>query len=423
MSSSKNITISVSFAALLVLSMMIAAVCLAEGGLDSLTGDSCVTCHTEADYLPEDLLKDDVHFQSGLSCAGCHGGDPTQDDQDAAMSVAAGFVGAPSPKDVPLFCGKCHSNIEIMRAYQPRIQTDQVQQYRTSKHGLGLAAGKESVAVCTSCHRSHGILPASDARSSVHALNVPATCAGCHGDADRMKASGLPTDQFDQFKMSVHGVALLENQDTGAPACNDCHGNHGATPPEVSSVAQICGQCHVNNMQYFAESKMGQAWEAEGYHSCQECHGNHEVRRTFDDMVGTGEQAVCINCHGEGEKGFAAAGRINGLLVELVGSYDKAEAQRVEVARRGMEDEEIGFLLQEAHQDLIQARTLVHTFDPDRVAEKTTQGVEKALDALSLGIEQIKEHHHRRRGLGLATIFITLLVVALYFKIRQMEGS
>jgi hypothetical protein len=419
----KHTTIHGILAIALVAFAMIAVVCMAEGGLDALTGDSCVTCHIDAEYLPEGLVKEEIHFQVGLSCAGCHGGDPTKDDQDEAMSTAAGFVGVPSIKETPAFCGKCHSDIEFMRRYQPRIQTDQVRQYLTSGHGLGLTAGDENVAVCTSCHTAHGVLPASDTRSSVYPLNVPGTCNVCHGDADHMSASGLPTDQFVKFKQSVHGVALLDNQDTGAPACNDCHGNHGAAPPDVSSVAQICGQCHVNNMEYFSASKMGQVWDEKGYRSCQECHGNHEVRRTFDDMVGTGDQAVCINCHGVGEKGFEAAGRIHELLAELVDAHDEAEAQRAKVARRGMEDEEIGFLIQEAHQDLVQSRTLVHTFDPDRIAEKTKQGVAKASDAMTLGIEQIKEFHHRRRGLGLATIFITLLIVALYFKIRQMEGN
>ena len=145
---------------------VLAAAVFAATGLDSLTGDSCVTCHMEADYLPGDLLEDDIHFQTGLSCAGCHGGDPESDDQETAMSPAAGFVGVPSKRDLSAFCGKCHSDIEFMRRYQPRIPTDQVRQYATSKHGMGLAAGDDKVAACADCHTAHAILPASDSRSS-----------------------------------------------------------------------------------------------------------------------------------------------------------------------------------------------------------------------------------------------------------------
>lgn len=371
--------------------------------------------------LPADLSKEDVHLRPGLSCAGCHGGNPEAEDGDAAMSPDAGFVGVPSKKEIPLFCGKCHSNIDVMRKFLPRVAIDQVEQYWTSQHGKLLVQGDRKVADCTSCHSAHGILPASDSRSTVYPLNVPATCKRCHGDPEYMKEYGIAVDQFDKFSRSVHGAALLEKQDTASPACNDCHGNHGAAPPNVTSITQICGQCHVNNLQYFSESKMAQPWDREGFHGCEECHGHHDIEKTFDDMVGTGEKAVCTRCHDRGDAGFGAASEIRDLLAGLSRSYDEAETKRADVHRRGMEDEDIVFLLQEAHQDLVRARTLVHTFDPARVGEKTKEGVGKASEAYQLAAGQIKEFGIRRRGFGMATVFITLLIVALYLKIRQME--
>ncbi|UCG52001.1 MAG: cytochrome c3 family protein, partial [Candidatus Latescibacterota bacterium] len=383
-----------------------------------LPDDQCVACHQESEVLPEDLLTEDVHLQPGLSCAGCHGGDPTSEDEDVAMSPEAGFVGVPSSRAVSEFCGKCHSNIDFMRGYLPRIPTDQVAQYATSVHGKRLAEGDTKVADCVSCHTAHGILPASDSRSSVYALNVPFTCKRCHSDADYMKDYDIPTDQFEEFSVSVHGVALLENQDTGSPACNDCHGNHGATPPQITSIRQVCGQCHVNNMKYFNESKMAAAFEENGYHGCEECHGNHEVAKTNDDMVGVGEQSVCLDCH-EDDAGYESAREIREQLRQLITAYEKAESKKAEVHRKGMDDVEIGFLLQESHQNLVQARTLVHTLDPQKVGEMTREGVTKAQTAFEMAIEQVKEYRFRRRGFGLATIFITILVVALYFKIRH----
>lgn len=384
--------------------------------------DQCFSCHKDSDALPEGLIPDDVHIKTGLSCAGCHGGDRTSNDQETAMSPQAGFVGVPSKKDIPRFCGRCHSDIEFMRRYQPRIPTDQVEQYATSVHGKRLSEGDAKVADCVSCHTAHGVLPASDARSPVYAVNVPKTCKRCHGDSDYMRGYEIPTDQFDKYAKSVHGVALLEDQDTGSPACNDCHGNHGATPPEVASVGQVCGHCHVNNMQYFVASAMGKAFEREKLHNCEECHGNHDVQKTSDDMVGVGDRAVCVNCHSTGDEGYDAAGQIHDHLTELTTVYQEAELKRSDVDRKGMDDVDISFLLQEAHQVLIQARTLVHTFDPDRVGEKTKEGVLKARQALELSASEVKEYRFRRQGFGLATIFITILVVALYLKIRQMEG-
>ncbi|HEX5132984.1 MAG TPA: cytochrome c3 family protein [Candidatus Krumholzibacteria bacterium] len=385
--------------------------------------DNCVACHTENDMLPAGHLDADVHMQPGLSCAGCHGGDPTSDDQEIAMSKAKGFRGVPERRDIPAFCARCHSDIEFMRRYQPRIQTDQLSQYLTSVHGHKLAQGDQKVAECASCHTSHAILPASDTRSSVHALNVPGTCGKCHGDADYMASYGIPTDQFDKFKMSVHGVALLENQDTGAPACNDCHGNHGATPPGTTSIGQVCGHCHVNNMQYFSDSRMGHAFTERGFHGCEECHGNHDIHKTSDQMVGTGDKAVCMKCHKAGDKGYVSAGQIYEHLTGLASVYAQAENAKQEVERIGMDDVEIGFLLQESHQSLIQARTLVHTFDPDRVKEKTDEGTGKARSALEAAAAQVKDFHVRRRGFGMATLFTTVLVLALFLWIRQMEAK
>jgi len=353
--------------------------------------DQCFSCHKDSDALPEGLIPDDVHIKTGLSCAGCHGGDRTSNDQETAMSPQAGFVGVPSKKDIPRFCGRCHSDIEFMRRYQPRIPTDQVEQYATSVHGKRLSEGDAKVADCVSCHTAHGVLPASDARSPVYAVNVPKTCKRCHGDPDYMRDYEIPTDQFAKYAKSVHGVALLEDQDTGSPACNDCHGNHGATPPEVASVGQVCGHCH-------------------------------DVQKTSDDMVGVGDRAVCVNCHSTGDKGYDAARQIHDHLTELTTVYQEAELKRSEVDRKGMDDVEISFLLQEAHQVLIQARTLVHTFDPGRVGEKTKEGVLKTRQALELSASEVREYRFRRQGFGLATILITILVVALYLKIRQMEG-
>jgi hypothetical protein len=386
-----------------------------------LQEDQCYVCHGSEDYLPAHFSEHDVHIQPGLSCSGCHGGDPTSDDPDVAMSEAAGFVGVPSKKAIPDFCGRCHSDIVFMRKYQPRIPTDQVSQYRTSMHGKLLATGDDKVADCTSCHTSHSILPASDARSTVFPLNLPGRCNGCHGNSEYMAGRNIPTNQFEKYAASVHGEALLVKEDTGAPACNDCHGNHGAMPPAVTSVIQVCGQCHVNNMQYFEASSMAEAFKREGLGGCEECHGHHDVERTSDDMVGTGEKSVCIDCHAEGDKGFVAAGMIYAQLTNLSDAYDTAAEKQEEVQRKGMDDVEIGFLLQEAHQNLIKARTLVHTFDPAKVGEQTGKGIEKSRNALAMAVQAIEEFHFRRRGFGFATLFITVLVIALFFTIRRME--
>lgn len=387
----------------------------------NLENDNCLTCHKEEEVLPEGFHMNDIHMQAGISCSGCHGGDVTSDDMDEAMSPVKGFVGVPEKDEIPQFCGKCHSNIEYMREFQPRIPTDQVDQYYTSIHGQRLKKGDSKVADCTSCHTSHGILPAKDSRSSIYPLNVPNTCNHCHGDADHMKQYNIPTNQFIQYAESVHGKALLENQDTGAPACNDCHGNHGAMPPGISSITHVCGTCHVNNMQYFSTSRMASAFEEEELHACEECHGNHGIHKTSDEMVGTGEESICLDCHDEGDNGYEVAADIHQQLSQMTAAYDSAEIKRTEIQRIGMDDVDIGFLMQEGHQSLIQARTLVHTFDSEQVRAKSSEGLTKIKNAIQLADQEIHEFDIRRGGFGIATFFITILIIALYFKIREIE--
>ena len=259
--------------------------------------------------------------------------------------------------------------------------------------------------------------------AEVHGKGGADALAGAALIGDYMRDYDIPTNQYDDYAKGVHGLALLENQDTGSPACNDCHGNHGAVPPGIASVRQVCGQCHVNNAEYFTASRMGSAFEEAGLHGCEECHGNHNIEKTGDDMVGTHDDAVCMMCHSEGEKGYQAASAIRSQLDSLVAAYETAHVEQRRIQQIGMDDVEIEFLLQESHQSLIQARTLVHTFDPERVGAESRVGVQKAGEALTVAAAQIADHHVRRRGFGMATLFITVLAIALFLRIRQMERA
>ncbi len=420
-SSSSHSSVLRWLCALLVAVAMLPQVSQAQEVPEQLADDQCVVCHFDIESLPEDFNLEDIHLQRGLSCAGCHGGDPTSDDEDYAMSREAGFVGVPDLEEIPEFCGKCHGDINFMRQYQPRIRTDQLSQYLQSHHGQRLKEGAQNVAECASCHTAHAILPASDSRSSVYPLNVPAMCNSCHGDPQTMAGTGLRRNYYSDYAESVHGQALLVEHDLGAPACNDCHGNHGATPPGVHSVSHVCGTCHVNNMEYFVESKMAKAFDDWELHLCEECHGNHSIRHTSDDFLGTGATSVCVNCHEEGEPGYEVAAQMRSHLADLVAAYEATELRAEEVRRVGMDDTDIAFLLQESRQNLIHARTLVHTFDAERVGEVAKEGTEKAREALILAIAEIDGYWSRRMGFGVGTFFITLLAVALFFKIKDME--
>ena len=95
----------------------------------------------------------------------------------------------------------------------------------------------------------------------------------------------------------------------------------------------------------------------------------------------------------------------------------------LEVQKKGMNDEEINFTLQEAKQNLIQSRTLVHTFDPDKVSIKSQEGITKVKNAIELAEKEIDEYYTRRNGFAAATLAFLVLAIALYFKIKEKEKN
>jgi cytochrome c553 len=392
-------------------------------GFSDAPKDSCVTCHAslEGDLAkPAQAFATDVHHQAGLSCASCHGGDPNDDSMDA-MSPARGFRGAPKRTQIPEFCARCHSDESAMRRFNPKLRTDQLSQYRTSVHGKRLKQGDTKVATCVDCHSVHNILAVSDTRAPVYPTNVASTCARCHADPQYMQGYKIPTDQAAKYQKSVHAETLAQG-DTSAPTCTTCHGNHGATPPGVGSVANVCGTCHVFFAQLFDKSPHNAAFAAAGLPGCVQCHSNHEVLHPSDDWVGVGSKSVCGNCHAQGDQGYAAAETMSSDLAKLKDSYHRAEDILNTAERSGMEVSSAKLELGDANEDLVKARVNVHTFRAEEVQKLTDQGVEISQKAHGAGVAALRERDLRRKGLGLSLIFIVLAISGLYWKIRQIES-
>ncbi len=386
--------------------------------------DSCSQCHAQLDEEWERRvaeMKDDAHVAAGLGCADCHGGNPAKEDMDEAMSEAEGFIGAPSRQETPAFCGRCHSSPDVMRKFNPSLPTDQEAQYRTSVHGKQLARGDNRVATCTNCHGVHPVRSVADVKSPVNRLNVPLTCARCHANAIYMKGYDIPTDQFEQYRRSVHGVALLERGSRLAPACNDCHGNHGAVPPGVESVANVCAQCHSATRDLFVKGPHKKAFDAEGLPECIACHGQHEIVPPTDEMVGSGLSSVCVRCHEPGSRGLAAAEAIraglDGLsarLAEVDGVLDRAEQLGMEVGDARLD---VG----EATTRLILARTTVHVAFADEVQKVVREGLEFAAKGEAAGRAALDEVRFRRRGLAVSVGLLLFAAFSLQLKLRRME--
>jgi predicted CXXCH cytochrome family protein len=386
---------------------------------------SCIDCHVKLDDTrlsnPARLFENDVHRSRGLSCNDCHGGDPNADTSEAAKDPSKGYLGKPRTTDIPAYCGKCHSDANLMKKFNPSLRVDQESEYSTSVHGKLLKTGEQKVATCISCHTVHGIRAVNDPLSSVYPLNVADTCAKCHGNADYMRAFKIPSDQITKFKTSVHAKALYDKQDLSAPTCNDCHGNHGATPPGIASVANVCGQCHARQADLFQTSPHKAAFDQQGLAECITCHSNHDIATPTDQMIGTQQGALCVNCHTNGDKGFAAAAHMRTRIDQLIASINKSNEILSVAERKGMEVSKPKFDLKGATDALTHARVLIHSSSNNEVDKVVGPGLDVAGKGYQAGVDALDELSFRRKGLAVSLVFILFLALLVYLKVRQLE--
>jgi Cytochrome c3 len=402
--------------------------------------NTCLLCHSDPERFSEEEKKflvhekdlaTDIHWQKGLRCADCHGGNPNEEEYAGAHSKTAGFKSLKNRADVPDFCGKCHSDVNFMRRYQPSARVDQVTEYWTSGHGKKLKAdGDPKVATCITCHGSHGIRAVEDLASPVYPTRVADTCAKCHSDAKHMEGyehHGKPIGhgQRELWKESVHGLAMLKRGDVSAPTCNDCHGNHGAVAPEIGSVANACGACHGKIADLFRETRMRHQFAEVGLPGCATCHGYHDIRKPSDEMLGAGPGSVCAKCHADQKFGATPAGALiaKGLRdqIELLkADIHEADGLLGGAERLGMEVRASRFELGNARTALTNARSLIHTFAAPPVEKAVAEGRAVTARVKEAAHEAFAEHKSRRVWLGWSLGVIALLIGILVVCIRRI---
>ena len=384
----------------------------------------CLDCHRTLEgrlRQPTEHFAQDIHAVRGLGCVGCHGGNPS-DPEMTGMDPERGFRGAPTRDQIAELCASCHANAAFMKRFNPKPYIFSMAEFRTSVHCKKIAEGDSKVATCTNCHGVHGILPRADLASPVHHANVPATCAKCH-NPEYMKGRTVPTNQYALYKNSVHGRALLEKGDNSAPACNDCHGNHGAVPPQTRDISVVCGNCHGREGELFAASPVRERLELEGKRGCVTCHGNHDVQVPTDAWVSSGPGGVCGRCHAPGSPGARAVAVIVPDFHRLRAKLADADSTLSVAERLGMETSNGRQLLKQANDQLVDVRAALHSFDRRQIEAALLEGTHLADRALGEGMTALRDWQARRVGLALSLIVIGLTIVLLVVKIRRLERA
>ncbi len=293
--------------------------------------NSCLQCHTTPDawnpkdkvqyrfYVPLDPLKKDVHYQKGVNCVDCHGGDATVLETKAHQTDDF----RPKPADIQKVCNYCHAAA--------------VTDLRKSVHqkaGPKNALGEGTLLDCVRCHGqppdhasfAHSLLPVNNPKSPVAVAleGQVRTCGGCHDD------------YLKTFLSSVHGQGMVKmGLSKGPPGCASCHGAHNVFHPNnddrstlyATHVADTCGKCHEGIEDPLRASVHGRGGlggqavrPAPGgtkrqEPTCTSCHQGHALFAPESVAFRELEPSNCGNCHGAMSSSYALS--IHGQLTAL----------------------------------------------------------------------------------------------------------
>jgi len=201
---------------------------------------TCQQCHLEQYESTLDSVHQDELAAGNINaavCTDCH----NPHTQTRITDNDTGELLPEARVAVPLACAQCHSTI--------------YDTYQTSVHGIALTEGDPNVPTCTDCHGVHDIQsPATNSFRN----SIPALCADCHTDEDRMAQYGLHTNVLDTYVADFHGTTVkmfeenFPDQPTNTAVCTDCHGYHDileVNHPDAGiafkqNLLVKCQQCH-----------------------------------------------------------------------------------------------------------------------------------------------------------------------------------
>jgi len=262
----------------------------------------CLSCHGDPNlsltlpsgevlslYIDKDGLDHSVHSTVGIECEACHNN----------------ITGYPHPEI------KYQNARELSRAYYQTCEKCHSSNYEKtldSMHAQAAKAGNLNAPICTDCHGAHDVRPPDQPRSL-----ISETCRQCHAEI------------VDTYRQSVHGAALMAEENPDVPVCTDCHGVHNIQDPRTAQFRvdepELCAGCHANEelMSKYGlsadvyslyklswhgvdvsvyKAKWPTIWHDSAV--CSDCHGIHDIRATNDPQSKVNPNnllATCQQCH------------------------------------------------------------------------------------------------------------------------------
>ncbi|MFC1791224.1 cytochrome c3 family protein [Gemmatimonadota bacterium] len=182
-------------------------------------------------------------------------------------------------------------------------------------------------------------------------------CLSCHGDVPQMRQFALEPVTRDMYLVSRHGQALLQEGDSLAPSCGDCHGSHAIfprtdprSPVNPTRISETCSACHsdparvpegmeTDQFQDWVESAHGRALlirHNERSANCASCHGSHSALppgvREIPNVCGKCHQMV-REAYFQGPHGLTEGGAESGIA--CTGCHDNHHTEMLPLAEIG----------------------------------------------------------------------------------------
>ena len=262
----------------------------------------CLSCHNNPDlsmtlpsgeilslYVSPEVLQTSVHSPAGIECEACHTEIKTYPHPEIKYKSKRELSQA-----LYLACKKCHP-----ANYEKTLD---------SMHAQAAATGNLEAPMCTDCHGAHNVQPPDQPRSL-----ISTTCGDCH------------TKIYAEYEKSIHGSALIQEDNLDVPVCTSCHGVHNIQDPRTAQfhiyTPDLCASCHadsdlmdkyglsadVYNIYRLSWHGVDVAvhkarWPTIWHDSavCTDCHGVHNIRITEDPDSMVNPQnllTTCQKCH------------------------------------------------------------------------------------------------------------------------------
>jgi predicted CXXCH cytochrome family protein len=286
------------------------------------TDTECKDCHTMVTEAVSEgaigvinphvdlaVLQDSVHgahqFQGQdygpVQCTDCHNDLERYDFPHAPLPDL-------SPREMKVeaeaMCQDCHTHI--------------FDRHMDSVHAVALADGNLEAATCIDCHGSHSVQDPDEPRE-----RISNTCGECH------------TTEHEQYVTSVHGAALLGEQNPDVAVCTDCHGVHKIEDPTTAQFRlnspQLCAECHADEpmmAKYDISTDVFETYVADFHGTtvtlfeqqspdqetnsavCYDCHGVHNILPANDEnsqVIKENLLTTCQQCHPNASANFPDA--------------------------------------------------------------------------------------------------------------------